>query len=56
MTGAGYLGLDEMADLPGALDDAWANPGITIIEVTTDTPTETARYHRIREAVVAELG
>ena len=55
-TGAGYLGLDEMADLPGALDDAWANPGITIVEVTTDTPTETARYHRIREAIAAELG
>ena len=49
--GHGHTGVDTIAELPQVLEDAQATPGITLIEVTTDTATETARYHQIVAAV-----
>lgn len=53
--GCGHTTVDDLAELDHAVRAAWTVPGITLIEVPTDTPTETARYHRIREAVAAAL-
>ncbi|MEE8600903.1 2-succinyl-5-enolpyruvyl-6-hydroxy-3-cyclohexene-1-carboxylic-acid synthase [Euzebya tangerina] len=50
-----YTAVDTITEVARAMADAWATPGITLIEVTTDTPTESARYHTIRDAVAAAL-
>lgn len=55
-TGQVHTDLDDLAELSQALEDAWSQPGITLIEVQTDTPTETARYHTILAAVDEALG
>lgn len=51
----GYSSLADTAALPHVLAEIWSGPGITIVEVSTDTPTETARHHRIRDAIAAAL-
>ncbi len=53
--GWGHTTVDDVAELSHAVRAAWTTPGITLVEVPTDTPTETARYHRVREAVAAAL-
>ncbi|CAN5351843.1 2-succinyl-5-enolpyruvyl-6-hydroxy-3-cyclohexene-1-carboxylic-acid synthase [soil metagenome] len=49
--GHGFTHVDETAEFAQVLEDAWASPGITLIEITTDTPTETARHRAITAAV-----
>ncbi|WP_370327314.1 2-succinyl-5-enolpyruvyl-6-hydroxy-3-cyclohexene-1-carboxylic-acid synthase [Euzebya sp.] len=53
--GVGYTHVDDPAELGQVLADAWATPDVTLVEVRTDTPAETARYHRTRRAIAAAV-
>jgi 2-succinyl-5-enolpyruvyl-6-hydroxy-3-cyclohexene-1-carboxylate synthase len=54
--GHGWTHVDRPDELPHVLQDAWATPGITLIEVASDTPAETARHRAIQQAVADALG
>ncbi len=53
--GHGFAHVDERTELAQVLEDAWGTPGITLIEVTTSTPTETARRREIARRVGSAL-
>lgn len=53
--GQAHTDLDDLAELRQVLDDAWSQPGITLVEVRTDTPSETRRHDAIQTAIQAAI-
>ena len=53
--GHGFTHVEDPAELAQVLQDAWCAPGVTLIEIVTDTPTETARHRSIAAAIAEAL-